>query len=223
MRLWWATVVIAIAAIIASMFGSASAASPAGTKLVQTVTIGQARYAVIDALKAASLIPNPTVRKLSTLVKACPAVHAYGFYANPSEVGFVAWIPANIVSCWSATVTGGPGVTGGGPTGTTGCFQGFRSSDGGSYVVIAGTNSRICPNISAEVPGGISIQGGTWSGWRVKCYALDPSGHLLDFIAPYSPTLPANKPGAGYVLDTTLGGGGIVRQGVPNCFGVRVG
>jgi hypothetical protein len=173
---------------------------------------------VIDAVKAAGYIPNPTVHKLDTLVKACPAARAYGFYASATEVGFVAWVPRNLLNCWTSSVSGG-GPSGGGPTPKPGCLQGFRTPS--VYVVFAGTNSRVCPNVSTQVPGGIYLSGGGYDGWRIKCYARNASGQLLDYIAPAT-SLPASKR-AGYALDTSLGGTGSPRTGYPFCFGIRFG
>jgi hypothetical protein len=205
------SVVVSVLGAVALAFGGIAAyAHP--SNVVQTVTINGTRYSVIDAVQAAGYIPNPTVRKLDTLAKLCPSARAYGFYASPSEVGFVAWIPRNLLDCWTKTVSGG------GPAPSPGCLQGFRTPT--AYVVFAGTNSRVCPNVSTQVPGGITISGGPYNGWRIKCYARY-SGRLYDYIAP-TLTVPASKP-AGYVLDTSLGGTGTPRPGYPSCFGVHFG
>jgi hypothetical protein len=201
--------VIVLVGVALAVGGSVARAHP--SNVVQTVTIGGTRYSVIDAVQAAGYIPNPTVHQLDTLVKACPAAHAYGFFASTSEVGFVAWVPRNLLNCWTSTTVGG------GPTPNPGCLQTFKTAS--LYVVFAGTNSRVCPNVSTQVPGGISLSGGGYDGWRIKCYAQNAAGRLLDYVAPSS-TLPASKR-AGYVLDTSLGGTGVPRAGYPSCFGVR--
>lgn len=210
---------ILVAVALAAATSATSVAGSSRAEVVQRVTINRTTYDVINAITAAGYIPNPTVRSLVTLVKRCPAVRAYGYWFNRSEVGFAAWIPTNLLDCWTASGD----VTGGGPAANPGCLQGYRSYDRKTFIVFAGTNSRVCPNVSTQVPGGLIIQTGTYRGWRVKCYTTHPStGQLYDYIAPYSAKLPASK-SAGYILDTAVGGSGRPQRGVPNCFGVRVG
>jgi hypothetical protein len=219
MRVSLAVIGILIAIALVGGTTATSVAGPTRAE-VQRVTINGTSYYVINAITAADYIPNPTVRSLVTLVKKCPAVHAYGYWFNAREVGLAAWIPANLLDCWTTSVSGGgPG----GPGANPGCLQGYRSYDRATFIVFAGTNSRVCPNVSTQVPGGLIIRGSSYSGWRVKCYATQQNtGRLLDYIAPYSATLPASK-SAGYILDTAVGGTGSPRAGVPNCFGIRIG
>lgn len=218
MRASPAVIGVLVATFLACGTSTASVGGSTRSNLVQTIMIGGTRYAVINAVTAAGYIPNPTVRRIDTLIKACPAVHAFGFFASPSEVGVVVWLPSNVLNCWTTSVSGGGPGSGGNP----GCLQGYRSADRTSFILFAGTNSRVCPNVSTQVPGGLIIRGGSYSGWRVKCYARNAHGQLLDYIAPYSATLPASK-SAGYILDTQAGGSGAPRAGVPSCFGVRIG
>ena len=223
MRVSLAVIGVLVAIALVGAASGTSVAGPAQAALGQRVTINGTSYYVINAITAAGYIPNSTVRNLVTLVKRCPAVHAHGYWFNRNEVGFVAWIPTNLLNCWTKSVSGGG--PGGGPGVRPACLQGYRSYDRATFIVFAGTNSRVCPNVSTQVPGGLIIRGGTYSGWRVKCYTTQAStGRLLDYIAPYSATLPASK-SAGYVFDTDVGGSGSPRTGVgvPNCFGVRIG
>jgi hypothetical protein len=216
MRVSFAVIGLFVTIALAGATSGTSGASPTRAGLVKKVTIAGTPYYVIDAITAAGYIPNPTVRSLVTLVKKCPAVHVHGYWFNKSEVGLAAWIPANLLNCWTTSVSGG------GPGGRPGCIQGFRSYDRATFILFAGTNSRVCPNVSTQVPGGLTIHGGAYSGWRVKCYATQSgTGRLLDYIATYSATLPASK-SAGYILDTAVGGTGSPRAGIPNCFGVRI-
>jgi hypothetical protein len=209
-------VVLVLVLVVCSASAAAGDRRASLSGPVQTVWIGQTKYTVIDAVTAAGYIPNPTVRKLDTLIKACPRIHAYGFFASATEVGLAVWLPSNPLKCWTTTTSGG----GPGSERSPGCLQGFRSAD--YIIVFAGTNSRICPNVSTQVPGGLPITGGQYAGWRVKCQTRTSTGAVTDYIASYSTTLPANKNNAGYVLDSQLGGGGQTHTGVPSCFGVRL-
>jgi hypothetical protein len=185
---------------------------------------------VIGALQAISRIPNPTVKTITTLISRCKAVKAFGFATtNPVDVGVVAWLPTNPLSCWTGGGVTGGGPTGGGPVPRDPCLQGFRTPDRQTFVVFAGTSSRICPQLSTQVPGGWTAQTnrplqGLPQGTKfvIKCQAYDARKNLLDYVATFAPRLPAPK-NPFWIYDAYVDTGGrSTLPGVPGCTGAHV-
>jgi hypothetical protein len=193
--------------MVLNSVGSADAAAP------KKIKIGKTEYYAGDLLSMASRMTkvtrNPAVKIALTAINLCKGngVNAFGFASlSGKSGGVVAWAPADLSGCI--------GTSGGGPGGEifSPCFEGYRTPEnqdptgvsggrtsGRSFVLIAGTSTQTCADLSTQAPGGVWGTTGlpvpglpAQSVVVVKCQRM--SGNvLLDLVAPYSNSLPAPK------------------------------
>jgi hypothetical protein len=197
---------------------------------VKRITIGNASYLAgsVPAV-VGGIVKTPSVKTVLALIRACPRAQSWGFVSTRGA-GVVAWVPDSIFRCF--------GVTGGGPLNSP-CLQKFHTplrpnptripgvpASIRYFVLIAATSTATCADLSTQVPGGVwarttatvgSVPRGTLE--VVKCQVATTSG-LVDFVAPFSRSLPVSKPGAFAIFDRFVGTGADRLDGVPRCNGV---
>jgi hypothetical protein len=208
--------------------------SSAGAFLIKRVTIAETRYRVLNTVRAIRLVRSPYAKLFSYLVGACKAAGSFGFSDGGTSFGVVAYVPTNPADCFP--VSGGGGGGGGGGPGPGGpCAQFYRTIDGQFWVMIAGTDTFICANMSTQVPGSISAtttdasDGGVFdanSAVWVTCQEYDAQQNVLwDYIEPRSSTSNLSYPrstAADWIDDSTVDTGYTDWiPHIPRCSGVN--
>lgn len=189
-----------IACLMAGFVATAPAATPRGTSrpsagvtsavpmhshaLIKRVTIAGTRYTVINSFKAIRYVRSPYAKLFGYLLDACQAAGSWGFLGG-GEAGIVAYVPTDPSACFPR----------GGPSGAPSpCAQFYRTRDGAYWVMIAGTSTDVCADMSTQVPGASrghttatsdsGVFGANEAVW-VTCQEFDEdNGVLWDYIKP---------------------------------------
>lgn len=188
----------------------------------QGVKIGNTTYFSANLTSALNLIPSSSARLAAKLTNLCKAAKALAYGSSATQVGIVAWIPTNPIRCLG--VEGGGGVDA--PT-LDPCSQLFRTPDGSYYVLIVATSSKVCRDLSTQVPeGGVvartnSFYRGSPARFRITCQQENKSGELFDYVTPASVSLPGST-AAYWIVDQQLDTNNQTwLDGVPECAGVN--
>lgn len=236
--------VLAVSLLLASGGGahrestsrSAQAVVPQGSStglfFIKRVTIGGTRYRVLDTVRAIRLVRSPYAKLFSYLAGACKAAGSFGF-SDGTNYGIVAFVPTNPTDCFP--VSGGGGGGGGGPGPGGPCAQFYRTIDGRSWVMVTGTDTVICADMSTQVPGSVPAtttdvsDGGVFdanSAVWVTCQEYDAQQDVLwDYVEPRSSNSVMSFPrstAADWIDDRTVETGySYWIPHIPHCSGVN--
>jgi hypothetical protein len=219
--------------------------APSPTLLpVKKVQIGTTVYRAGDVQTLlGSFVRTGSINTVLRVVRLCKSASSWAFVSIQNrQGGIVAWMPNNPIQCLGVT-GGGPGAGGGGPSNSP-CLQAYRTpadqdpggvhgqhgTAGRYYVFIAGTGGTICADLTTQVPGGVwgrttaAVPGlPARSVIPIKCqeWRTDSFGkvRLVDYLAPLTSSLPANK--STFRLYDDYVETGIVNRlaNVPSCSG----